>query len=202
MINQVYRIEIDDLTIRCYEKDDVLKLKEAIDVSMDHLYRFMLWSHHEPESIESKTERTLGWRKDFLKNIDYVYGVFRGEKLVASTGLHTNFDDKALEIGYWVRADETRKGIATKLSCALTIAAMEIIKVDRVEIRYEIENSHSAKVPQKLKFQRKENYIDETTGENGRYIIEKDLFAKNREFYKTIYNKLSLFDIEGNLLYV
>ena len=140
MINKVYKIEIDDLTIRCYEKDDVLKLKEAIDVSMDHLHRFMLWSHHEPESIESKTERTLGWRKDFLKNIDYVYGVFRGEKLVASTGLHTNFDDKALEIGYWVRADETRKGIATKLSCALTIAAMEIIKVDRVEIRYEIEN--------------------------------------------------------------
>ncbi|MGB1315320.1 MAG: GNAT family N-acetyltransferase [Chitinophagales bacterium] len=195
MKNPIYKIKIDNLVIRCAEHNDAKAQKEAIDASLEHLHEFMLWSHYEPESIEKKQERIKRWRKDYLENKDYSVVVFDGEKLVACAGLHTRLEGNALEIGYWVRADEVKKGIASKISVALTILALEYIKVDEVAIHHNIKNTVSAKVPQKLNFQRQENYFDKDDGvENGRWIMNQSGYIKSKKHLNSFYKEIAFFE--------
>lgn len=199
MKNSVYKIEIDDITIRCAEVGDAKAQKEAVDSSLEHLHEFMIWSHHEPESIEKKEERLKSWRKEYLKNEDFPVVVYRRDKFIAGAGLHTRLGDDVLEIGYWVRADELRKSVATKLSAALTLVAMDYIKVSQVEIRHNINNIYSSKVPLKLGYQRKENYMADDV-ENGRWIMNQELFSRTRENFKQFYSEIRFYDIDENML--
>ena len=52
----------------------------------------------------------------------------------AARGLHTRVGDGAFEIGYWVRADAVRQGIATTVAGALTRVGIELGGADRIEI--------------------------------------------------------------------
>lgn len=195
MNNPIYKIKIDDLVIRCAEHNDAKAQKEAIDSSIEHLYEFMVWSHHEPESIEKKQERLKRWRSDYLENRDYAVVVFRENKFICGAGLHSRLGRNALEIGYWVRADEINKGIATKVSLALTKLALEYIKVDEVEICHDIKNIASAKVPLKLKYQRQENYIDKNDGvENGRWMMNLSIFNEHKKHYESFYENIEFFE--------
>jgi RimJ/RimL family protein N-acetyltransferase len=201
MKNPVFKIQIDDITIRCAEVSDVKAQKEAIECSLEHLHEFMPWSHHEPEPIIKKEERLTRWKNDYLENKDYAFVIFRNKKLIACAGLHTRLGDNALEIGYWVRADEINKNVATKVSLALSYVALNFIKVERVEIRHDIKNLASSKIPLKLKYKRLENYIDSIDhSENGRWIINKSLLEENKFYLESLFEDISFYDIDGNEL--
>jgi len=198
MINPVYKITIDDLIIRCYEPEDAVEFKKAIDSSLKHLHKYMEWSHSDPEPLSEKISLLKKWKSDFINNIDYTYAVFKGEKMIASSGFHKSLENhNSLEIGYWVRADEINKGVATKVSCALIIAAFEIINAEKVEIHYEIDNIFSAKIPKRLKLKQEKNYFHETRGENCRWFIDKNIYDNNLIFYKTLYNEIAFFNVNN-----
>ena len=55
-----------------------------------------------------------------------------------------------MEIGYWLRADATGRGIVTAAARALTDAAPALPGVDRVEIHCDEANVRSAAVPRRL----------------------------------------------------
>lgn len=154
-----YRILTPRLVIRCWQGQDAAKLKEAVDSSVEHLRRWLPWAAEEPESLERKLERIRRWRGDFDLNLDFIYGVFdlAEARVLGGTGLHNRVGPDAREIGYWVRADSTGKGIATEFSAALTRVAFEVDKVARVEIHVVVGNGASAAVPRKL------SYIHEAT---------------------------------------
>lgn len=154
-----YRILTPRLVIRCWQPDDALKLKEAIDSSLEHLRAWLPWAHNEPEPLERKYERIRRWRGEFDLGMEFVYGVFdRAEsRVLGGTGLHNRVGPDAREIGYWVRADSIRQGLATEFSAALTRIAIEVDKVSRVEIHMVVGNERSAMVPKKL------GYIYEAT---------------------------------------
>lgn len=196
MINPIYQIQIDDLTIRCAEIADAQAQKEAVESSIAHLKTFMTWIAFEPQTLEQRAERLKQWRADYLKDKDYAVVVFNGKKLVACAGLHNRLGNYALEIGYWVRADEVKKGIATKVSLALTMLAFDYIKVNRVEIHYNIANSISAKVAQKLNFQAFENIVLDDNTIHGRTFISKEMFEKQLPQYQKMYKKIQFFTKE------
>ena len=56
----------------------------------------------------------------------------------------------ALEIGYWVRVGHLGRGVATAAAGTLTIAALALPEVERVEIRCDAANVRSAAIPPKL----------------------------------------------------
>lgn len=154
-----YRILTPRLLIRCWQPQDAARLKEAVDSSVEHLRRWLPWAANEPEPLERKLERIRRWRGDFDLNLDFIYGVFdlAEARVLGGTGLHNRVSPDAREIGYWVRADSTGKGIATEFSAALTRVAFEVDKVARVEIHVVVGNGASAAVPRKL------SYIHEAT---------------------------------------
>ena len=149
-----YRIVTPRLVVRCWQPEDAVKLKEAIDSSIEHLRPWLPWAQNEPEPLERKYERIRRWRGNFDLGTEFVYGVFdRAEsRVLGGTGLHNRVGPEACEIGYWVRADSAGQGLATEFSAALTRVAMEVEQVSRVEIHMVVGNQRSANVPQKLGF--------------------------------------------------
>ena len=89
--------------------------------------------------------------------------------VIGGTGLHPRIGPGALEIGYWVRADRVRRGVATATARLLTIAALGLDGIDRVEIHHDRANLASAAVPRRLGFTFIEERPDEVEapGEEG-----------------------------------
>lgn len=163
-----YRVETERLVLRCWDPKDAPLLKAAIDMSLDHLRPWMPWAAHEPEDVAAKVERLRGFRGNFDLGVDFVYGIFNADEseVLGGTGLHTRLGPDALEIGYWIRADNINRGFATEVSAALTRVAFEIHRVQRVEIHCRPNNVRSAAVPRKL------GYVHEATLR--RRVLESD----------------------------
>ena len=56
MKNDVQKIQVDDLTIRCFKEQDAPLLKEAIDSSLEHLRTYMDWAFSEPKPLQTKID--------------------------------------------------------------------------------------------------------------------------------------------------
>ena len=78
----------------------------------------MPWAHDDPQEVGQKAELLRRFRGQFDLGQDFVFGIFAADEseVLGGTGLHTRAGDGGLEIGYWVRADRTRRGIATSVA--------------------------------------------------------------------------------------
>ena len=148
-----YRIEISDgPVLRCWEPRDAALLKDAVDSSLDHLRQWMPWAHGEPQSLGEKVELLRLFRGNFDLGQDYVYGIFSADESEAlgGSGLHTRVGDGAFEIGYWIRASQVGRGIATITAAALTKVGIELGCADRIEIHVDPANEASCRIPRRL----------------------------------------------------
>ena len=150
----VYRIETERLVIRCWEPKDASLLKEAIDLSIDHLLPWMPWTRHEPQTLEEKVELLRLFRGKFDLGQDFILGIFNNDEteVLGGTGLHPRHGENEREIGYWVRADRTNQGIITESTKALVKVGFEVERFHRLEIRCDPKNLASVAIPRKLGF--------------------------------------------------
>jgi RimJ/RimL family protein N-acetyltransferase len=147
------RIETERLVLRQWTEADVPGLNAAVTASIEHLRPWMSWIPGEPETVERKTERVVRWRREWEEGGDSVLGVFLDGEPIGGTGLLRRVGPTALEIGYWIHVDHTRRGYATEVSAALTDAAFTVPDVERVEIHHDKANVASAGVPRRLGFE-------------------------------------------------
>ncbi len=154
-----YRVLTPRLVIRCYNPADAALLKEAVDVSLDHLRPWMPWAARYPMPLQDMVSMLRGFRGQFDLGQDYILGIFdRNEtRVVGGTGLHPRGGEGSREIGYWIRADEIGKGYATEVAATLTRVGFEVEKLRRIGIHCVVENVRSAAVPAKL------GYVHEAT---------------------------------------
>ena len=134
-----------DIVCRPYTLEDAPALHEAILASVEHLRPWMPWAALEP--------LTLGQRTEWIANGSDAIGIFLEHDVVGGTGLHDRLGDPAgREIGYWVRADMTGRGIATEAARQMVQRAFAIDGVTYVEIHHDKANLASRRVPEKLGF--------------------------------------------------
>jgi RimJ/RimL family protein N-acetyltransferase len=164
-----YQLLTDRLLVRCYAPEDAAGLKEAIDSSLDHLQQWMPWAIDEPSSAEVIAERVTRFRVEFLAGRDWTYAIFarEGRRILGGTGLHPRRGPGVLEIGYWLRVDETGRGYMTEAVSALTRCAFHLHHVDAVEIRCDPGNAASARIPERLGFRLRERVPGDATTPNG-----------------------------------
>jgi RimJ/RimL family protein N-acetyltransferase len=152
-----YRLVTARLELRCWDPREAPQLKTAIDGSLEHLQAWMPWAHEEPSAPAEVVERLRGFRAAFDRDEDYIYGVWQGREVVGGAGLHRRVGPEALEIGYWIHVDRTRRGLGAEAASALTRAAFELLQTERVEIHVDPRNTPSLGVPRKL------GYTEEAT---------------------------------------
>jgi RimJ/RimL family protein N-acetyltransferase len=147
-----YRVVTARLVIRCWHPADAALLKEAVDVSLEHLRPWMPWAAHHPQALQDSIDLLRQFRGKFDLGQDYTYGIFsRDERLVVGgTGLHPRGGEGGREIGYWIRGDQINRGYATETAAALTRVGFEVEKLRRIGIHCDVANIRSAAVPPKL----------------------------------------------------
>lgn len=145
-------IERDGLLLRTWTAADVAAMAEAVAVNTEHLRPFMAWIAHEPLSPTARAELVAGWERQRLDGGDVVFGIWRDGEILGGAGLHRRIGPTGLEIGYWVHCDHVGQGIATAAARCLTDLAFAVEGIDVVEIRHDVANAASRRVPEKLGF--------------------------------------------------
>jgi RimJ/RimL family protein N-acetyltransferase len=147
-----YRIETDRLVIRCPGPQDAPLLKESIDLSLPQLREWMPWALAEPTTLDDKVKLVRSMRAEFDTDADYVMGVFdpAEEKWLGGTGLHPRGEPGTLEIGYWIRSDESGRGVATEVAAVLTDVALTVCGAARLDVKVAPGNAASLRVVEKI----------------------------------------------------
>lgn len=162
------------LQLRPPKLGDGIIINSAILESFDSLHRLMPWAKTRPsiqESEEFSRQAAANW---ILKNNDEPYlplFIFdrKTNQFLGATGFHHfSWEIPCLEIGYWIRTQSTGQGLMTEAINAITQYAFQQLAVKRIEIRCDINNVRSKKIPERLGYHLeatlKSNRIDPGTG--------------------------------------
>ena len=165
----------------------------------------MPWAADEPKPVEEKAELLRFFRGRFDLGEDFVYGIFARDEseVVGGTGLHTRIGAAALEIGYWIRASQVRKGYAREVAAALTRVAFRVCGVDRVEIRVDPGNAASLRVPRVLGFAEEATLrrrLPSGEGRPARDAVVFTLFADELEASAVAHVAVDAYDVLGRPL--
>lgn len=148
------RIDTPRLVVRCWNPRDAAALKAAVDASLSTLQRWLPWAMHEPSPLEAIAARLAGFEEKFLGDSDWAFGIWsrRTGRLLGGAGLHPRRGPGALELGYWLRDDAVGRGIISEAATALVRAALDVARIERVEIRSDPQNVRSTSVARRLGF--------------------------------------------------
>jgi RimJ/RimL family protein N-acetyltransferase len=131
--------------------DDALSLHEAILVSLTELRPWMVWAN-EDYSIEVPTEWIMAQPESWENDTSYEFvAVDRNtQEILGGCGLnHINRAYLMANLGYWIRTDRTKEGIASEVTRLLANFGFKELGLRRIEIVTDLENKASQRVAEK-----------------------------------------------------
>lgn len=144
------------LQLRPLVMGEARELLQVVVASRDELGRFMAWPRDLHDITQARHYVRLG-REAGVAGRAVRLGVFdRGNgELLGSIELD-NIDLRRSqgELGYWVRADRTRRGVATEAAWAMLRYGFETLRLHKVRADVAVGNHGSARVLEKLRFTR------------------------------------------------
>ncbi|MER5864868.1 GNAT family N-acetyltransferase [Kitasatospora sp. NPDC002040] len=154
---------------------DAEQLNAVLLANLEHLRPWMAWAAEAP-TLDVTRELARAGVTAWDEGTDFMYLVgldAQPGSVVGAFGLHGRIGPGALEIGYWVAADHTRRGVATSAAERLTAAALALPGIARVQIHCDEGNLPSAAVPRRLGFRldRTEDHTPTAPAETGRKLI-------------------------------
>jgi RimJ/RimL family protein N-acetyltransferase len=149
------RIEIDDAAIVRHRPHHAEALAAAIGASLDHLRPWMPWAGEEAASAAFQRRRLTEEDPRWDADEDYVMLVVdpADQEVLGGTGLHRRRGPGTLEIGYWLRPDQTGRGLMTRAAAALTTVGLAVDGVDEVLIHCDVANTASGAIPRRLGYE-------------------------------------------------
>ena len=146
--------ESDRLTIRAPRTGDGTEINAAVRETFDDLKAWMPWAQQMP-TLEESESRVRRAQCQFLAREDLRLFLFlKGTNtIVGASGLHRiNWDIPKFEIGYWCRKRFQGQGYITESTGAIAKFAFETLGAKRVEIRCDLKNVRSRRIPDRLGF--------------------------------------------------
>ncbi len=203
MARVAYRIETPRLVLRAYSPSDAALRKEALDSSLAHLAA----SSRRPrvaEPLDAHLEHARRCRGQFDLDQDQIFALFdtKERRLLGEVGLLTRAGPGARELGYWIRAEDTRKGLMTEAVRAVVRVAFDVLGVERLDIRCGVDNAASAGVAQKTGFvlegtlRHRKNHPDEVASDDLAFSMLRDDFERSAAAHAP----LRVFDVIGALI--
>lgn len=150
----MFRIPIaDGVSLGQLALHDAQALFEAVDGSRDHLGRWFPWVAQTTEAQHTRTfiqSQLDAW----AAGTGWCCGLFEGERIIGTLGCHAvNPRMQSAEIGYWLTADRTGRGLMTRAVRAMIDYLVGPRGVHRVVIKARDDNAPSIAVAQRLGFQ-------------------------------------------------
>jgi RimJ/RimL family protein N-acetyltransferase len=169
------RIDLGDIVLRRLVVDDAIAVATAVAENLEHLKPWMPWANTESADARFQRRRIAEADAQWARGADFGYGLFASDddgRMLGAFGLTARRGPKTLEIGYWLRADATGRGLATRAVEALTEIAMTQPDVERLLIYTDEANHASAAIPRRLGFHlgRVVAVPPEATAETGRQL--------------------------------
>jgi len=167
-------LDADAVVLHRYVGAETERLLAAVRESIEHLRPWMPWAAEEP-TYDALDEFVARSAAQWASGDAYNYWLSDGTSsdVIGSAGLHRRVGEHALEIGYWVHARWTNRGVASAAAAALTTAGLGLRGIERIEIHCDEANLASAAVPVRLGY-RLERVVDEppvAPGEIGRRMV-------------------------------
>jgi RimJ/RimL family protein N-acetyltransferase len=135
-----------DLELRPFREQDAAALNRAVQESREHLRPWLPWASEPPMTDATRRAWIADRRREAQAGGDETLGLWLGERCVGSIGLHDRIGPGALEIGYWVHVDFTRRGIATEAVRRVCERAFARPSIHHVEIHHDPANEASGSV--------------------------------------------------------
>lgn len=142
------------LSIRPPQPGDGPELNAAVTESLGELRPWLPWAKTTPSLEDSEESARRAYAAWILRD-DLRLSIFSRDRghLVASSGLHRiNWDNRRFEIGYWCRTKDSTRGYITEAVTAITQFAFACLDAKRVEIRCDVNNERSRRIPERLGF--------------------------------------------------
>jgi len=150
------------LLLRPWRADDAAELLPILESNREHLGPWIPRRVSTPVPIPELAERLAGFNADFASARGWRYGMFTPDesRVLGEIGLYpraasgrVTYDEATcVELGYWLRQDETGHGFVTEAAEALLALAARLPRLSYVEVRCDARNAPSAAVPKRLGF--------------------------------------------------
>jgi RimJ/RimL family protein N-acetyltransferase len=150
------------LLMRPWSRQDAEHLLPVLTTNRDHLAPWIPARVAEPAPVAALAARLGGFAADFEADREWRYAIVGLEdgRLLGEVSLFPRSADGRVryveadrgEIGYWLRADMTGRGLATEAAQAMLDVASTLPALSVVEIRCDARNAASAAVPRRLGF--------------------------------------------------
>ena len=190
------RLELDEIdlgtgdlatiVLRRLTVNDATAVATAVADNLEHLRPWMPWANAESADERFQRRRLAEAEVQWNRGADYGYGLFGNDKLLGAFGLTARRGPRTLEIGYWLSAEATGRGLATRAVEKLTDVAAAQEEVDRVLIYCDEANHASSAIPKRLGY-RVERVVavpPEATAETGRqleFVVRPDEWRTRRQ---------------------
>jgi RimJ/RimL family protein N-acetyltransferase len=149
------RIDIGDAVIVRQRPHHAEAVAAAIAASLEHLRPWMPWADEEATSTGFQRERLATEEPEWDAGAECTMLILdpTETEVLGGTGLHRRQEQGTIEIGYWLRPDQTGRGLVTRVAAALTDAGLALEDVDEVRIRCDVANTKSGAVPRRLGYE-------------------------------------------------
>ncbi len=143
--------------LRPFRRRDIDPLYRAISVSRAELGAYLPWAHPQYTRARASAfikESIRSWRESRA----YDFAATRPAEPAYHVGSvsvwHVSRSSSTGEVGYWVRTDETGRGIGTEITRAALEVAFQELRMHRVMLRIALGNLPSEQIARKLGFVR------------------------------------------------
>ena len=142
------------LVLRPLRPDDAEPLFAAVDESRAHLRPWLPWvdSH---ASVDDARDYCARCAANWLLRTDLTVGVFEAAdgRYLGGAGLHDpDWELRAFEVGYWLRASALGRGYVTEAVRLLVDLAFGPLGARRVRLRCDARNGASRRVAERVGF--------------------------------------------------
>jgi RimJ/RimL family protein N-acetyltransferase len=155
-------IRTSRFVLRPWRGEDAPALLPVLEANWPHLGPWIPARVATPVPLPQLAARLAAFGNDFAAAKEWRYGLFMPDEttVLGEAGIYPRAaggrvpyaDATHVELGYWLRADETGKGLVTDATKSLLDIVATLAHVSHVEIRCDARNAPSAAIPKRLGF--------------------------------------------------
>ena len=165
--DEIIAIGIGAIELRRARVEHADAVAAAVLANLDHLTPWMPWANEQSCDPAFQRERLAGTERAWDNGDEFQYVLVDGDAVIGSPGLMTRRGPDTLELGYWLAAAQSGRGIMTAATRQLVEWAQT--QVTTAVIVCDAANERSNALARRLGFtvERTESHPPQTPSETG-----------------------------------